>query len=140
MAATRKFRRATPLRLLRAVLVGLAAPGLAACEGAFPSADPNAAAGGEAAVCRKVDDALLRGQRNSFGLNFRAAEDAFAELLSLYALDDVAGQCPDAPSQAFVVMNQALAHSSQERFVTADGLFDRAASLLDGPEAGHPDH
>ena len=127
------------LRMLRAGIAGLALMGLAGCEGAFPT-DDRAEATGEADVCRQVSSALLRGQRNSFGLNFRAAEDAFAELLSLYALEDVTGQCPEAPSQAFVLMNQALAHSSQERFVTADGLFDRAAELLQGEEAGRDDY
>ncbi|MEO1689477.1 MAG: hypothetical protein AAFU61_16420, partial [Pseudomonadota bacterium] len=117
------------------LLVGLLAL-LAACEGAVPltSQGPR----GDAAICRKVDDALLRGQRNSFGLNYRAAEDAFSELLSLYAIEDVATRCPRAPSRAFVLMNQALAHSSQERFVTADGLFDRAQQLLETEEQGHP--
>ena len=108
---------------------------LAACEGAIPLAEQGPA--GDAAICRKVDDALVRGQRNSFGLNYRAAEDAFSELLSLYALEDVATRCPRAPTRGFVLMNQALAHSSQERFVTADGLFDRAADLLQTEEAEH---
>ena len=82
-------------------------------------------------VCTQVNETLLRGQRSSFGLQFQAAEDAFSELLSLYDLDDAAAKCPRAPSRPFIVMNQALAHSSQERFVTADGLFARAESLLD---------
>ena len=126
-------------RRLAAIVALLA---LAACEGAFPSRDQAAAVpqeGSRSALCAKVSEALLRGQRNSFGLNFREAEDAFSELLSLYALEDVTGQCPDAPGQAYVLMNQALAHSSQERFVTADGLFDRAEALLEGPEAGRED-
>lgn len=124
---------------LRAALLALAALTLAACEGAFPRTAPGSVAGaGDAALCARVGDALLRGQRNSFGLNFRAAEDAFSELLALYALEDVAARCPRAPGQAYILMNQALAHSSQERFVTADGLFARAESLLEGPEADRP--
>jgi CHAT domain-containing protein len=82
-------------------------------------------------VCNLVNETLLRGQRSSFGLQFQAAEDAFSELLSLYDVNDEAQECPRAPSRPFVIMNQALAHSSQERFVTADGLFARAQSLLD---------
>ncbi|MEM1313015.1 MAG: CHAT domain-containing protein [Pseudomonadota bacterium] len=108
---------------------------LTACEGAAPQGERSTA---DASICRRVDDALLRGQRNSFGLNYRAAEDAFSELLSLYTLEDVAAQCPRAPTRGFVLMNQALAHSSQERFVTADGLFDRAGELLATEEADHP--
>ncbi len=111
---------------------------LGGCAGAFDSVSLGGATA-DAPLCRQVDDALLRGQRNSFGLNFRAAEDAFTELLSLYSLEDVTGSCPEAPSRAFVLMNQALAHSSQERFVTADGLFDRAEALLETDEAGRPD-
>jgi CHAT domain-containing protein len=84
-----------------------------------------------AGICDQVNETLLRGQRSSFGLQFQAAEDAFSELLSLYDLDEAASQCPRAPSKPFILMNQALAHSSQERFVTADGLFARAETLLD---------
>ncbi|HKK36923.1 MAG TPA: CHAT domain-containing protein [Paracoccaceae bacterium] len=114
---------------------------LAACAGSIPRQEPvvEAEGDGAGALCQQVSAALLRGQRNSFGLNFRAAEDAFTELLSLYALEDVTARCPTAPTRAFVLMNQALAHSSQERFVTADGLFDRAETLLEAEEAGHPD-
>jgi CHAT domain-containing protein len=83
-----------------------------------------------AEICTRVSETLLRGQRSSFGLQFQAAEDAFSELLSLYDLDPAATQCPRAPSRPFIIMNQALAHSSQERFVTADGLFARAETLL----------
>lgn len=138
MSARRAARRGR-------VVVGLALAGLlAACAGAIPPGtfsltEAGAGKGGEEALCADVAAVLLRGQRNSFGLNFRAAEDAFSELLSLYELNDVAGRCPEAPSRAFVLMNQALAHSSQERFVTADGLFARAETLLDGEEAGRAD-
>ena len=131
------------MRALRALLL-LAL--LAGCAGSLPPGGLGpgggarlAGGGGDAPICTRVSAALLRGQRNSFGLNFREAEDAFTELLSLYAIEDVAALCPTAPSRAFVLMNQALAHSSQERFVTADGLFDRAGELLEGPEADHPD-
>jgi len=120
---------------LSTVLIGAAAL-LSACEGSLPNSIQ--VQGGEAAVCSQVDEVLLRGQRNSFGLNYRAAEDAFTELLSLYAIEDVAARCPGAPTRAFVLMNQALAHSSQKRFVTADGLFDRAQQLLESEESDHP--
>ncbi|MEM6441122.1 MAG: hypothetical protein AAF763_15660, partial [Pseudomonadota bacterium] len=122
-------------RLWLAALLTVSGLVLAACEGAIPLAEEGPA--GDAAICRKVNDALVRGQRNSFGLNYRAAEDAFSELLSLYALEDVATRCPRAPTRGFVLMNQALAHSSQERFVTADGLFDRAGELLRTEEVDH---
>lgn len=82
------------------------------------------------ALCRKVSGLLLAGQRNSFGLQFADAENAFTELLTIYSLEDVRATCPRAPSQPFVMMNQALALSSQERFVTADGLFSKAGELL----------
>ncbi|MGM0584067.1 MAG: CHAT domain-containing protein [Pseudomonadota bacterium] len=125
-------------RALARLAAAAAALVLVACEGSIPPMR-QVASDEPGAVCRKVDDALLRGQRNSFGLNFRAAEDAFAELLSLYDLEDVTALCPDAPSRAFVLMNQGLAHSSQERFVTADGLFNRAEDLLETEEAGRAD-
>lgn len=126
-------------RLRPWMIAGLAALA-AACAGSVPPGSFSLASRDEAPeLCGKVDQILLRGQRNSFGLNFRAAEDAFSELLSVYEIEDVSGECPAAPSRAFILMNQALAHSSQERFVTADGLFDRAETLLDGEEAGRED-
>ena len=64
------------------------------------------------------------------GPEVEAFENAFAELISIYGLNDVNGLCPGRPSQAFILMNQALAHSSQERFATADGLFARAEEIL----------
>ncbi len=122
---------ARPLRL--AALA--AAIALAACA-PFSDAPRVASTGGGGALCSKVAETLLRGQRNSFGLNFREAENAFAALLSIYELEPVAESCPRAPSRAFLLMNQALAHSSQERFVTADGLFLRAAQLIDAAPEG----
>ncbi|MEL6794741.1 MAG: hypothetical protein AAFP78_14875, partial [Pseudomonadota bacterium] len=110
---------------------------LAACAapqgGAGSGGGPGAAskASDDRQFCRSVDDLLLTGQRSSFGLKFADAENAFAELLSIYSLNDVTARCTGRPSEAFVLMNQALAHSSQERFATADGLFARAADLLD---------
>ncbi|MEM7546099.1 MAG: CHAT domain-containing protein [Pseudomonadota bacterium] len=113
---------------LRAVAI-LVPACLAAC--AAPSAPEVVAASDDPAVlCRSVDQLLLSGQRNSFGLQFSEAENAFAELLSLYSLQDVNAICPNRPSSAFVLMNQALAHSSQERFATADGLFAQAERML----------
>lgn len=108
---------------------------LASCaeEGGFADANP------ELRLCARAGETLLSGQRNSFGLNFREAENAFADLLSLYELEPVEQTCPDAPSRAFLLMNQALAHSSQERFVTADGLFLRAEQLLDEAPPDDPD-
>ncbi|MGB1214936.1 MAG: CHAT domain-containing protein [Pikeienuella sp.] len=82
------------------------------------------------ALCKKIGGLLLAGQRNSFGLQFAEAENAFTELLTIYSLKNVKETCPRAPSQPFVMMNQALALSSQERFVTADGLFSKAGELL----------
>lgn len=112
---------------------GLAALALAGCapqqgEGGVQVAASKA---DDRRFCRSVDDLLLSGQRSSFGLKFAEAENAFAELLTIYSLNDVPGRCAGRPSEAFVLMNQALAHSSQERFATADGLFARAAQLLD---------
>ena len=123
--------RARALRPLfrLAALSGLAL--LAAC--AQPGEGPRADAGGD--LCRDVAETLLRGQRASFGLRFQAAEDAFSELLALYDLKPEAQDCARAPSRPFILMNQALAHSSQERFVTADGLFDTAEALLNAPGA-----
>ncbi|MGG7565619.1 CHAT domain-containing protein [Rhodovulum sp. DZ06] len=115
----------TRFKRLAAPILALAA--LAGCAG---QGTQLSASGG---VCRQVAETLLRGQRASFGLRFQAAEDAFSELLGLYDLDPDAVACPRAPSRPFILMNQALAHSSQERFVTADGLFDRAETLLDAP-------
>lgn len=95
------------------------------------ASDPRAAAhSSDAELCETVDRLLLSGQRNSFGLRFAESENAFAELLSIYSLKPVAALCPDRPSQAFILMNQALAHSSQERFATAAGLFARAQGVL----------
>lgn len=112
-------RAAAPLCLGLWVLAGCAAP------------DPRGTAERtDAELCGQVDRLLLSGQRNSFGLRFAEAENAFAELLSIYSLQPVAELCPDRPSQAFILMNQALAHSSQERFATASGLFARAEDVL----------
>ncbi len=91
------------------------------------------------ALCDQVSVLLLNGQRNSFGLKFSEAEDAFSELLTIYSLEDVPGSCPKAPSRAFILMNQALAYSSQERFVTADGLFSSAADILAKGEGIRPE-
>ncbi len=112
---------------MRAALALLLSLLLAACSGGERQVEADAGK----QLCARAAEALLRGQRNSFGLNFREAENAFAELLSLYELEPVEKTCPQAPSRAFLLMNQALAHSSQERFVTADGLFLRAQQLLD---------
>lgn len=118
LSGLRRALRAAPL-LLGALL--------AACAGQEPGIERSAD------ICRQVSETLLRGQRSSFGLRFQAAEDAFSELLTIYQLTPAAQDCPRAPSQAFLLMNQALAHSSQERFTTADGLFARAEALLDDP-------
>lgn len=106
--------------------------GLAACAPAPSSGTSGPTAGKleKQQLCRSVDELLLTGQRSSFGLRFSDAENAFAELLSVYNLNEVNANCPGRPSEAFVLMNQALAHSSQERFATANGLFARAESLL----------
>lgn len=118
------------------VLSGLALLAGCAAQKSDDAATPLALlANDEGALCDRVDELLLKGQRNSFGLRFAEAENAFSELLSIYSLEPVNQRCPDRPSQAFVLMNQALAHSSQERFATADGLFARAEGLLrDGAE------
>jgi len=115
---------------LAAALVGLAL--IASCVGTSveDGGAPAARSRADADLCRQVDDLLLSGQRNSFSLKFAEAENAFVGLLALYGAHDVAGQCPDRPSRAFTLMNQALAHSSQERFATAFGLFARADALL----------
>lgn len=124
-------------RLNRAAAAALGCFALAACAappngsgGPGATASAGDAPADKAKLCRSVDDLLLTGQRSSFGLRFSDAENAFAELLSLYSLRDVNALCPGRPSEAFVLMNQALAHSSQERFATADGLFARAEALL----------
>lgn len=121
----------------RFIVQGLAAALIsalvAACTGPDSGQDPAlsaTASDDRVTICRTVDELMLSGQRNSFGLRFSDAENAFSELLSIYALKDVNTLCPNRPSQAFVLMNQALAHSSQERFVTADGLFLEAERLL----------
>jgi CHAT domain-containing protein/tetratricopeptide (TPR) repeat protein len=112
--------------LIRAAMA-LAVLLLAACAASDPRVDTRST---DADLCEQVDRLLLSGQRNSFGLRFAEAENAFAELLSIYSLQPVTALCPDRPSQAFILMNQALAHSSQERFATASGLFARAEGLL----------
>lgn len=118
----------------RAIALG-AALFLAACETEQGAGDGLTSAADDRQLCRQVETLLISGQRNSFGLRFSDAENAFAELLSIYSLEDVTARCPKAPSRAFILMNQALAYSSQERFVTANGLFDLAAELLaDGRE------
>lgn len=129
---TRTNRLPRPLRRLGLLAAALAAPLLAGCAAVDTAVDGATAERG--ATCREVAETLLRGQRSSFGLRFQAAEDAFSELLALYELHPEARDCPRAPSRAFILMNTALAHSSQERFVTADGLFARAEQLLDDPE------
>ena len=118
---------------VRAWAAGFLALGVAAGCAAPQSGDVETAAANPKrdALCRQVDELLLTGQRNSFGLKFSDAENAFAELISVYSLNDVGAQCPGRPSEAFVLINQALAHSSQERFATADGLFKRAEELLE---------
>ncbi len=124
------------LRTFKRAALSLSALAAAACAQSGGPDGPEAAA--NKALCEQVSDLLLTGQRNSFGLQFSEAEDAFAELLTVYSLEDVSGTCPKAPSRAFILMNQALAYSSQERFVTADGLFDLAADILDAGEGIEP--
>ncbi len=127
--------------LKKAAIALVAALGLAACAGPDPT-DIIAADGRTPEtikLCKEVDVLLLSGQRNSFGLRFAEAENAFAELISLYSLNDIGKACPGRPSQAFILMNQALAHSSQERFATADGLFVRAEALLRSGEGIAPE-
>lgn len=101
---------------------------LGAC--AVPGTSDKLAAEAGGPLCDQINGLLLSGQRNSFGLRFAEAENAFAELQTIYSLNDVGAACPRAPSMAFILMNQALAYSSQERFVTADGLFLKAEELL----------
>ena len=123
-----------PIRTLKRIALSLGALAAAACAQVGEGVSPEVAS--NKALCQKVGNLLLIGQRNSFGLRFSEAEEAFSELLTIYSLEDVVGSCPKAPSRAFVLMNQALAYSSQERFVTADGLFATAADLLaDGGDA-----
>lgn len=121
--------------ILRSLSTLLIAAVVAACTGGERTNGTTVAAGNDPddprAICRKVSGLLLAGQRNSFGLQFSEAENAFAELLTIYSLQDVRETCPRAPSQPFIMMNQALALSSQERFVTADGLFSKAGELLE---------
>ncbi len=119
------------MRLLKTFKrVALVLGALAASACAQSDGPDGAEAKAKKALCDQVSNLLLAGQRNSFGLQFSEAEDAFAELLTIYSLEDVS-VCPKAPSRAFILMNQALAYSSQERFVTADGLFDLAADILE---------
>ena len=121
-------------RRLGIVTAMVTAAFLAAC--AAPGGDgPKVAA---EALCAQVNQMLLVGQRNSFGLQFSEAENIFGELQTIYSLKDVTAKCPNAPSRAFVLMNQALAHSSQERFVTASGLFDLAEDILTTGEGVPP--
>lgn len=114
---------------VKGVLAALSLGILGACA---PSDDTVDVSGGAdpKTLCPAVDRLMLKGQRNSFGLKFSDAENAFTELLTLYSLNDVRAVCPRAPSQAFILMNQALSLSSQERFVTADGLFAKADELV----------
>ena len=121
-----------PFAALKRITLSLGALAAAACAQTGLTDRPEAAA--NKALCDRVGNLLLTGQRNSFGLQFSEAEDAFAELLTIYSLEDVPGTCPKAPSRAFILMNQALAYSSQERFVTADGLFASAEELLQSGE------
>ena len=126
-----------PFAALKRFALSLGALAAAACAQTGGTEAPEAAA--KRALCDNVSNLLLAGQRNSFGLQFSEAEDAFAELLTIYSLEDVAGSCPKAPSRAFILMNQALAYSSQERFVTADGLFALAAEILQDGEGVPPE-
>ena len=103
---------------------------LGAC--AVPGTSDKLAAEAGGPLCDQINNLLLSGQRNSFGLRFAEAENAFAELQTIYSLNDVGAACPRATSMAFILMNQALAYSSQERFVTADGFAFNACVALFG--------
>lgn len=127
----------SPFTALKRFALSMGALAAAACAQTDGAVGPAATA--NKALCDQISTLLLAGQRNSFGLQFSEAEDAFAELLTIYSLEDVAGSCPKAPSRAFVLMNQALAYSSQERFVTADGLFALASDILQAGDGIPPE-
>lgn len=126
-----------PMKALKRFALSLGVLAAAACSQTGGLQGPEVSAKKE--LCDQVGGLLLVGQRNSFGLKFSEAEDAFSELLTIYSLEDVTGSCPKAPSRAFILMNQALAYSSQERFVTADGLFDLASGILESGEGISPE-
>lgn len=126
-----------PMKALKRFALSLGVLAAAACSQTGGLQGPEVSAKKE--LCDQVGGLLLVGQRNSFGLKFSEAEDAFSELLTIYSLEDVTGSCPKAPSRAFILMNQALAYSSQERFVTADGLFDLVSGILESGEGISPE-
>ena len=81
-------------------------------------------------VCRQISKLSREAQRDAFALDLAPASAAFQRIIALYDKVPPRFECGVEMSPAAARIHQALVFSNQRYFLLADGVFDKAQTLL----------
>lgn len=83
-------------------------------------------------VCTQISRLAQEAKRDSFSLDYSAAERGFRRVIALYNEGDAAERCNISFSPAQAHMNLGMVLSNQRHYRLAEGAFKTAAGLLQG--------